>query len=277
LLSYSLPVALAGVFGACTLWMDRIFVGTLRSASEVGVYQAASQTAFVFLIIASAFNLISAPMIADLYHRREWERLQSLFRTATKWELYLCLPPALLVLFRAPAVMTAVYGGEFTGGAAPLAILTGGLLALAAAGTTAPLLTMTGHQKTWIALSGGAFALNCALNALLIPVWGLAGAAAATSAALATLYLVGLWRVRALAGLWPYDKRYGKGLMAAVAAACALAALEPLAADTPALSLPLDLFFTTAAFAGALWLQGFDDEDRRVSRQIRQRLAGSFR
>jgi len=119
--------------------------------------------------------------------------------------------------------------------------------------------------------------LHCVFNVLLIPVWGLVGAVAATSACLSALHLLGLGPVRALAGLWPYDKRYGKRLFAALAAACALAASEPLAAGAPACGLALALFFTPAPFAGALRVQGFDHEHRSVPRQIHQRLAGSFR
>jgi len=54
---------------------------------------------------------------------------------------------------------------------------------------------MTGHARTVALLLGGATAVNVGLNALLIPIWGLEGAALASSLVVNAARVVGVWLV----------------------------------------------------------------------------------
>jgi O-antigen/teichoic acid export membrane protein len=83
-------------------------------------------------------------------------------------------------------ILAAVFGDEYAVGATALAILAAAQLANAAAGSVGQLLSMTGHERDaarGVALSA---LVNVALNALLIPRWGMNGAAAASAASLIT-------------------------------------------------------------------------------------------
>ncbi len=63
-------------------------------------------------------------------------------------------------------------------------ILALGLLARAAIGPIERLLNMLGQQRACALVYAGAFAVNFGLCLILIPLWGMAGAAIATASAL---------------------------------------------------------------------------------------------
>ena len=77
-----------------------------------------------------------------------------------------------------------LFGAEFTAGYPLMFILAVGLLARAAIGPVERLLNMVGQQNVCAMVYALAFVLNLGGCLLLVPRWGGAGAALATSAAL---------------------------------------------------------------------------------------------
>jgi O-antigen/teichoic acid export membrane protein len=272
LLTFSLPTALTRLFSVFIIRMDRLFVGHFYPAAAVGVYQAATQSSVVFAFILAALNTIFSPMIASLYQEGEMKRLEELFRVSTKWGIYFSIPVFLVICFAPYETMTVVFGSEYSVGALPLVILTVGTLVNVGTGPVGRMLVMTGHQKRWLIISSVVVMMNVALSLLLIPRLGLMGAALASASATSGLYLTGLFTVRRLLGLWPYDRRYLKGLWATILAAAALLALRFAAVGSPALTLLLTVAVSSGAFGGTLLLLGLDAEDQEFIRLIHARL-----
>ena len=86
--------------------------------------------------------------------------------------------------------MLWLFGPEFTAGYPLIAMMAIGLLARAAAGPAERLLTMLGRQTTCAFVYLGALTANIVLCFVLIPPFGLYGAAASTSIALTLESLV---------------------------------------------------------------------------------------
>ncbi len=271
LLGFSVSAAGASILGLLSLWIDRLLVGYFLGDAQTGIYHSAALVSVVFVVVLSSFNAMFSPMIADLYHRGDLARLGRLFRISTKWGLYVCLPVLLVVLIFPRAVVTNMFDARFTAGMPAMIVLVCGQMANVASGAVAHLLIMSGHQNRWLLLSGVSVAANVLLNLLWIPRYGLLGAAAATALSMAGLMLAGLAAVRRHLGLWPWDRRYLKGLAAAAVTALALVALQ-LAWPQPDLPRLFAVCAVSAGvFVGALALLGFDDEDRYLLQMIRQR------
>lgn len=266
LLSFSIPASLAGVFTPFLIWVDRLIVGHFRTPAETGVYQAASQTSVIFTIILTGFSAIFMPMISDLHARKESGRLEELFRVSTKWGLYMSLPVFAMLCVFPREILTLVFDSRYESGWLPLVILSLGQLVNVGTGAVGPLLVMTGHPTRWSVLSGVALAANVLLNWYLVPRFGLAGAALGTALSLSGLFLVGLLQVRKKLGLWPYDRRYLKGLAGACVAAVGLLILRNF---FPVQSLPRLILaggFSVGVFLAAIWGLGLDREDREFIR-----------
>ncbi len=273
ILAFSLPAALAGVFGISTRWVPRLLLGYFRPEAEVGLYQAASQIASLSTIILIAINAILVPMVSFLYHRGMMDDLDELYKVGTKWGVYLSIPLVIVMMMFPSDVMALVYGSAYRGGALMLIVLALGQLISTMSGAVAPLHLMTGHQTRWMALTAGALAITLLMDFLLIPRWGNRGAAVADMLGQVTLNIGGLLQIKHLTGLWPYDRRYWKGSMAALLAMLAAAIPTFWPFGSILLKLGLASFLSAVTFAISILLLGLDDEDKTFLKAVRARLA----
>jgi O-antigen/teichoic acid export membrane protein len=175
---------------------DRIMLGIYLNAREVGIYSvAASMVAFVGLFLQS-LNQIFAPTIAELYTKHEHDLLQRLYQTLTKWSFALTIPLALgIVIFATP--LMGIFGRDFREGWPVLVIATVGQLVSCGVGSVGFLLLMSDQQNRMVRAQAITVCLALALNFLLIPRWGIVGAAVASGATNISLNLLCLRDVRA--------------------------------------------------------------------------------
>lgn len=176
--------------------IDTIMVGLIEGAEAAGVYSVASRAAELTRFGAMAVNPAIAASLARLHHRGDHVELQRLFTRGT----HLLLGSALLVaggLALLGLPLLALFGSEFHAGYVPLLILAGGYVLMAFAGDVETLLLMSGHERRTAWAFVVAAVLNLVLNAIMIPLFGLNGAAAATATAAvvwAAMLSVAVWR-----------------------------------------------------------------------------------
>ncbi|HET6519070.1 MAG TPA: lipopolysaccharide biosynthesis protein [Geminicoccaceae bacterium] len=173
--------------------VDILLVGALLGTTEAGAYAVAVYAADLAALPLLAVNAIFAPTIAALYGAGERERLRHLVTATARWGAAAALAIAAPLFVLAPWLL-ALFGHEFVAAADALRIVLAGNLARALAGSVVLLMTLTGHERQAAAVFAAAVAASLALNAVLIPAFGLVGAASATaltmigwSAALAVL------------------------------------------------------------------------------------------
>jgi O-antigen/teichoic acid export membrane protein len=271
LLRFSFPTALAGIFTLVTLWTDRFFIGYFLPAADLGIYQAVTQAIGLFAITLRAANTAFTPLIADLFAQNEHERLLELYRISTKWLVYINLPLLISLFFAAESFIVVLFGNEYRAGALPLQILLFSQLVYVSTGTVGFLLVMTGNENSWFQYSGFSFFLNICLNWLLVPRLGLVGAAISSVSAISFLYIWGLYNVRRKLSLWPYDRRYLKGLLAAGITIPSVVSIQFLQLDD-FIHLSLTGITAVLIFGGVLLLLGIDEEDKFLLQSIRKRI-----
>lgn len=272
LLAYSTPTAFSGMFSLVISRLDLLLIGYFLTATEVGVYQVAAQFSIVFAVVLNGFNAIFGPIVAALYNKGRYTELQELFCISTKWGVY-ASAPLVLIIFTAPAsLIEGLFGAPYLSAITPLLILTAGQIINVAGGGVGRLLIMTGKQNAWFLSSGAMMIVSFALNMLLIPHWGIVGAAIATAVSVALLSVVGLIQVWFLLRLWPYDARYKKGLVATGATIAGLLLLSLLPQLPHLLYLFLATLLSFSLFFGILILLGLDQEDKNFFRWILKNL-----
>jgi O-antigen/teichoic acid export membrane protein len=239
----------------------------------VGIYQAAVQVSIILDVIVGTFNTVFASRISRLHFASDTARLDELFKISTKWAFYTSMPAFLVLCCSAHELLRISYGPAYGGGAVPLIILSLGSMADAASGAAGYLLAFTGFQKRLTAISGVTLVVAIFLNYLLIPRFGLIGAAVATAFAHAGVCLAFLITVHRCLGVWPYDRRWLKGLLAG-ALTCAIVLLaRPLAANSDLGQFLLTLGISVGVFPAALFVLGLDPEDKEFVRMIRMRFS----
>jgi O-antigen/teichoic acid export membrane protein len=160
--------------------MDIVAVSLLRGAAEAGVYSAASRVVQAMNIALVAVNFVLAPKIARLFAAGERGRLQREASSAAGWSTCLMAAAGLLLIPGAPLVL-GIFGSGFGGGADALRVLMLGQLVNAFCGPAGAILNMTGLQSRAIRVLAVASAVDVVLFTVLIPAFGLVGAAAATA------------------------------------------------------------------------------------------------
>jgi len=133
--------------------------------------------AFFLLAVGPAL----APTIASLSARGDTLRLQQIVVRSTRATLVPSLPAGLVGIAFGDRFLL-LYGPGSVAGRAALTILSLGQLANVALGPVALLLLMSGHERDAARTLGATALVVAGLNAILIPRWGVTGAAAATAA-----------------------------------------------------------------------------------------------
>lgn len=272
LVVFSLSASFTATMPVWFIWTDRLMVGYFLPATDVGVFQAVTQLAILFIPIVGACDAIFSPMIADLQYKGEKERLGELYKVRTKWGYYLGAPLFLGIFYAPQEIMQLVFGNGYKGGYSTLLVLVVGQLPFVVAGAVALLLIMTGHQKRWFLVSIGMLFVNIVLDWLLIPRFGTIGAALSTACVMIGLFVFGLFQVRLTLRLWPYDRRHVKGFVATLLAVGALFVLKKAQISSPGMDVVLGFVVSTGTLGAGLYLLGLDAEDRHVVRSLLARL-----
>ena len=183
-LATSLPIFVVEGFYLLLTYVDILALEQLRSPDEVAVYYAAARllalVAFVYFAIAGA----TTHKFTQYHVAGDTERLAKFFAETMRWTFWpsLAACAAILALGRP---LLSLFGASFTTGYIVMFILAIGMLSRAAVGPAERLLNMLGERKPCAGVYAAAFAINLVLCVVLIPRFGIEGAAVATSTALA--------------------------------------------------------------------------------------------
>jgi O-antigen/teichoic acid export membrane protein len=180
----ALPIFVVEGFYMLLTYVDILVLEQMRSPGEVAVYYAAARllalVAFVYFAIASA----TTHKFTQYHVAGDKERLAKFFADTTRWTFWPSLAACVVILALGRPLLS-LFGPNFTAGYGVMFILAIGMLSRAAVGPAERLLNMLGERKQCAGVYAAAFVINLTLCVLLIPHWGIAGAAAATATALA--------------------------------------------------------------------------------------------
>jgi len=192
-LAAAFPLALVSSMLIINQNTDIIMLGVFKSAEEVGVYKVVVTGAALVVFGLQAINLAISPHFARLHAQGDMERLQRLVTLSARVILLFALPVVLILVFFGDSVLIHVFGKEYISGRIPLAILAVGQLINAAMGSVGPLLMMTGHERDTARGVVISAIVNVILNLILIPPFGITGAAVSAAITL-TVWNLLMWR-----------------------------------------------------------------------------------
>jgi O-antigen/teichoic acid export membrane protein len=179
----SAPILLAEGFYLLLTYADILVLQQFRPPDEVAVYYAAAKTLALVSFIYYAISATSAHRFSVYHVAGDGAGLSKFIAQSIKWTFWPSVA-ATVVLLAAGRPLLRLFGGQFAGGYPLMFILAVGLLARAAVGPIERLLNMLGEQRMCALIYGAAFAINFGACLALIPLFGPAGAAAATTTAL---------------------------------------------------------------------------------------------
>ena len=183
MLKQSLPMMLSSSILLLMAWTDTLMIGSFMGEYQVGIYNVAVKVALFTTLTISAVNSIVAPKISESFNNGKSREFKEIIYYSTRLIFYSTLP-VLLFIFIFPEVILSFFGKEFIVAKMTLLILTMSQAINALSGSVGTILNMTGKQKVYGNILLIALLINVTLNYLLIPIYGINGAAIASASSL---------------------------------------------------------------------------------------------
>lgn len=190
--------------------VDIVMIGYFLKAEDVAYYRAG------FSIITAILSLISIPaVLMPVFVKLEGEDLTGAFSRAFKYSSALCIPAALGLVLIAENLLLFAYGEDYHAGLSAMQILCILLIS--------PVFAIYGSvfsskEKPELNFYPIMFAmvLNVVLNYLMIPIFGISGAATATVLSNAIFWLIQCYMGAKEFGLYPRAGYVAKPLFCAI-------------------------------------------------------------
>ena len=174
------------IFSVLFFSLDKLMLGILTSAENVGLYTVAFRVASLLSLSLVIANALISNKVASLYAEGNRKKLEKLVHRTTILCLLVTLPLFIIILVF-PKQILSLWGEEFLGGTSCLIFLAFSHIINVLTGCIGILLNMTKNEKyvTYhlIVFTG----VNFLLNWILIPLYGASGAALATGITTASM------------------------------------------------------------------------------------------
>jgi O-antigen/teichoic acid export membrane protein len=272
LLSFSLPIYLVNLIKTFRGSIQILLLGALNTVATVGVFTVATQVNTLGKMFHNSVVTASMPIVSELHGKGAWKQMGHYYQTVTKWTFTANLPIFLItILFAAPIL--SIFGRDYVGGATALILLAWANLVNASAGICGVVIDMSGNTSLKLFNSVVVTVLSLGLSVLLIPTWGLVGAAVAALVAAIVVNLLRLVEVFFVFRLLPYNLGFLKPILAGlVALIVAWAIRQSFATETDLFYTLINSILLLAIYAGVILALGLSQEDRVVLSRLRQRM-----
>jgi O-antigen/teichoic acid export membrane protein len=255
-------------------WADSLLLARFVDPSQIAIYQVASRLVWMMGFVMTPINQSFAPRIADLWTRREWEALKRTYVAAAGWIQRLAVPFFVTLVLFAPELLR-VFGPGYTAGVFVTVVLAVAKCTDVGTGPCGVMLNQGGQNLRGTVDTVLAVVIDLGLDLILIPRWGINGAAVAWAIAIVSLNVARVFQVRRwVVRTFPFSAESARALVALGISAAAALPVRLLTSGTTALFLGPTVVF--ASYAAAMLVLGLPEDDRIVVNEIRRQLPAPF-
>jgi O-antigen/teichoic acid export membrane protein len=191
------PLAWIAICQMSLAQADVLLVGLFADPTEAGIYSIAVRISGVVGLGLVCINAVGGPLLAEQFALRKPAELQRLATTMAWGGLLLTLPAAIGAIVLAPYVLPC-FAADFGRAWLPLGLLVVSQIVNCLMGSVGQLLAMTGQQRASARVLIVFATLHIVLCAIAVPLWGMLGAALAT-----TLVRIG-WNLLLVREVWTH-------------------------------------------------------------------------
>ncbi len=275
--SYSWPLAFYAFIWQIFHWTDTFIIGIFRTVGDVGVYNAVVPTAFFLTIPLSLFLQLFFPLINKEYARGHKEIVKQISQQIGKWVFTAVLPLFILMVIFPGAFINILFGNQYLEGEVALRILSFGVLFFSIFSISHNLLAMSGRSKLILFDIIFITAFNIILNILLIPKYGIAGAAFASSASLVLLSIIFMFQCNYYLSILPIRRKMISVLTAGFLSAAILLYLKKFVTISIINLSILLIFFLLSYIIIILLIRGLDKNDIMIIKSFFNKFKEKFK
>jgi len=173
---YTYPMAIMEFLNLMVARMDILLIGAFLNSTSAGVYGIAVEIISVIKRVRQGFEPIFSPIVSELFYNRQNVRLQRNYQLVTRWLMAgTLLPVVAIILYPTQLLVLFDEKAAAASGALIILALSHGLLGTFIGAES--LIIMTGKSLLNTIFVAGMLAINLVVSVLLIPKFGLIGAA----------------------------------------------------------------------------------------------------
>lgn len=180
LLKDSYHYIFSGLMAAIYSQMDKIMIGKILTDTSVGLYTTAASICSMWIFVPMALINSFRPTILSLRQSGQIDMYNRKLRQLYSSIIWMCIGVSLLICVMAPIIIAILYGESYKGAINTLQIMIWSevfsMIGMAR-GIWILAEEKNKYVKYYLAIGVG---INLVLNLVMIPIWGIEGAAIAT-------------------------------------------------------------------------------------------------
>jgi len=205
IIRYSWPISISSILIMVMGQIDYIILGIYHQTADVGVYRIYIQIAVLLKLVLGSMARIYKPVISELIPQGKGQEIKEVYIRVSKWVLSITLLGFLIVLLYGDKVTGLLFTDAYAVYPSALILLALGTLINSAFGPEGMTLEAYGNTKLVMVNSLVALIINIGLGFLLVPKYGIVGAAIATAATMSISGLLGLLEIYYLYKMQPFS------------------------------------------------------------------------
>lgn len=275
---YSLTLFGQSLFNKYTFRLDVIFLGFLRNTFEVGLYSVALKIQPFIYMVSSSMSLIFSPIVVELFEKKDFGNLSFIYKKVTKWTFMISFPLVCIIVIFSQKILS-IFGSSFILASNSLIILCLGSLMADILGLSGQIINMIG--KPMINLINSIFltVIMVILFIILIPKYGIWGAAISYSVGLLIINVARVIEVYKFIGIHPFQLDFLKvipcGLISSLIVYWGNIFLGNIQANLYLWIVEIVVFFLI--YTGFILLFRLDEYDIMVYRILKKSVIGKFK
>lgn len=266
------PVAVSNILGVLAPRSDILILGYWVSVQEIGVYLACVQTAGIISLVLGAFETAFAPFVARVLALNDGGQLKTVYQSLSRLVVLFTVPLCVLLNMLADPILGS-FGDAFRAGWIPLAILTTGHLVSSMASSPNHILLMGGHSTTVMLNTIIIGLLQIVVSFILVPYFGMVGAAMASTGALLTITLTRVLQVWRRYHICPFSRPLVKPIIGGLIMMSAiLVGKHFLDVDIIGLNTVVVAILSLTAYLGCQLVLGLEPSEQALLKDLIHRV-----
>jgi O-antigen/teichoic acid export membrane protein len=213
ILGFAIPQGVNILFNFGLVRIDAIMLSLWYGPEVIAIYTLVSQVVRGIRTARMAFVGVFAPLVAKYKELQNRVGIETSLNELSRFIAHIAIPLLVINLAFYQELSTFAPGTDWEYSRLfPWALAVGPMLACFF-GLTGNLLLMSGHSRLLLVNSTIAIIINVVLNLLLIPEWGVLGAALATMISNVVLTVVQLWQASSLESIRMDMRNYAKPIV----------------------------------------------------------------
>lgn len=267
LISYSLPLAFAGIIYATLGQIDFFVIGFYLPSKHVGFYRVGFLFASNVLVVIGSMKPIFKPMVAEVID--DSDLVLDRYRLATRWITLFTVPISVTIILIPGVYLALFFSRTYLPATTAVSILVVGYLVNSSFGPEGMLIEGLGHTRLTLLNTILIISTNLALDIILVPRLGIVGAAIGTAIGLSVGGFAGLAELYYLRGLHPLSISLAKIWIAGLIGG-AIGYAFNIGSDFPQIwrALLVPIAVCSVYYISLLLTEAFTKDDEVIAHQI---------